>query len=210
MRKRLYKNDMHLISIAKNSGFGIIGQSFFLLTRFVIAVVITRSIGPDQYGLFVLAMSVLTLAEALGIIGLDVTVVKFVSQYMADKNRTAAIRMIKFAFTTALMVSITISVGIFMASGIAEAVVFHKPGLSNILRVMTIGIPFVVGMQILLSAFQGAKMLKYKIFRATTIVATVAADDHCIGDTPGRQVDGGCLGVERDGYSWFFAYGVSF
>jgi O-antigen/teichoic acid export membrane protein len=50
-----------------------------------------------------------------------------------------------------------------MLSGLFGDIIFNKPGLSNVLRIIVIGIPFIVGMQILLSAFQGAKKLKQKI-----------------------------------------------
>ena len=56
----MVKQQEHLTAIAKNTGLGMGGKIFFIISRLVIVILITRSIGAEQYGIFVLAMGLVT------------------------------------------------------------------------------------------------------------------------------------------------------
>ena len=49
----------NLLDIAKNTGFGIFGRLFFLAIRFASVVLITRNLGSELYGVFIISISIL-------------------------------------------------------------------------------------------------------------------------------------------------------
>ncbi len=161
--KNIFVFAAHLFTIAKNAGIGIGGRLFFIIVRFCITLLITRTIGPEQYGVFVLAMSIITFVELFALMGFEPAMVKFVAQYKAQKNISMIRGLIAFGLGVSLVASLIWVIGIFLSSELLADMVFHKINMAPVLRVMLLGIPFVSVMVILLSALQGAKLVKYKI-----------------------------------------------
>ena len=74
------------ISIVKNPGIGIAGQVIFVLLRFAVSVIITRTIGSESYGIFVLAITIISFVEVLSLLGMENAMVKFVAEFKALKD----------------------------------------------------------------------------------------------------------------------------
>jgi len=164
MTNKTDKPNNQLGSIAKNAGLGIVGQLFFFTIRFAIVVLITRTCGADQYGIFVLSMNIIVVAEALGRLGLDRAMVRYVSQYLALGDKPRVTGIIRFGFNTTFFVSLGISIIIFIFADQVAIHIFDKVDLAPILRVMVIAVPFACCRMILLAALQGAKLIKYDIY----------------------------------------------
>ena len=154
----------HLVTIAKNAGLGIGGRIFFLGARFCTTILITRTIGPEQYGIFALAVTIITVIDALTLMGLEPAMVKFVAQYKAQNDIFHVKGTICLGLGICLFSSLVlVLVGLLAAELIANGV-FHKSALTPVLRIMLLGVPFVSLTLIILSALQGAKLVKYRIF----------------------------------------------
>ena len=82
-RNRLKTNEYNseLRSIAKNAGFGAVGILFMNVMAFVNNAVITRVLGADSYGLFVLATNIFTFIAIIPQFGFGNTIVRYVSFY---------------------------------------------------------------------------------------------------------------------------------
>ncbi|MBU4288004.1 MAG: flippase [Proteobacteria bacterium] len=163
MESKGSQEGLQLITIAKNAGLGIFGRLFFLSARFCTALLIARTIGPEQYGIFILAMSIFTVAWAFSLMGLEPTTVKFVAQYKAQKKNALAKDFIAFGLEVSLISSLVLTLAIFLSAGFASNIIFHKTSLAPVLRIMVLALPVSSLMVILLSALQGVKLLKYKI-----------------------------------------------
>lgn len=74
------------ISIVKNSGIGIAGQVIFVLLRFAVSIIIARTIGSESYGIFVLAMTIISFVEVLPLLGMENAMVKFAAEFKALKD----------------------------------------------------------------------------------------------------------------------------
>lgn len=163
MKKIVSNQETNLINIAKNAGLGIGGRLFFLLVRFCIALLVARTLGPEQYGIYVLAMGIIAFPVAFSLLGLEPAMVRFVAQYKAQKESAKLRGTIAFGCEVVLISSLVLGLGLFMSAEWMSEVIFHKMSLIPLLRVMALAVPFSSVMVILLSALQGAKMVKYKI-----------------------------------------------
>lgn len=162
----------NLLIIAKNAGLGIGGHIFFLGTRFCTTILITRTIGPEQYGIFALAITIITVIDALTLMGIEPTMIKFVAQYKAQNDISHVKGTICLGLGICLFSSLILVVGGLLSAELIANGVFHKSALTPVLRVMLLGVPFVSLTLIILSALQGAKLVKYKIFVQQVLMPT--------------------------------------
>jgi O-antigen/teichoic acid export membrane protein len=110
---------------------GALGAVFFIFAA--------RFLGPSGYGLFAVAMAVLTLTADIGNLGTDTGIVNFVSRY-STSDQEKAHRFLKLALKIKLIVGISISlVGWFLSPFVAE-VLLHKPELTSLLQIAFIGV----------------------------------------------------------------------
>jgi O-antigen/teichoic acid export membrane protein len=110
---------------------GALGAIFFIFAA--------RFLGPSQYGLFSIAMAVLTLTADIGNLGTDTGVVNFVSKYIKTDSEKAY-RFLKLALSIKFIVGILILlIGWLIAPTIAITL-FHKPELSTLLQIAFVGV----------------------------------------------------------------------
>lgn len=157
------KNYRQLISIAKNSGLGITGKIYFSVSRFLLTVFITRTIGPEQYGIYMLGLTFLLLIRALVLLGMESAMVRFVALHLARKEDGQVKGVIDSGIKIAAASSLLISITIFILAYPIAVKLFDKSELVPILRILVMALPFMALTQIFLSALQGATLVKYGI-----------------------------------------------
>jgi O-antigen/teichoic acid export membrane protein len=123
-----------------------------------------RSLGPDLFGLFFLGVSVLKIAEIVSTLGLHRGVLRFVAlfQGMGDEARTKG--TILFSLRATFAVSLVLAILIFILSPFAAAAIFHRSGLTTVLRLFALTVPFTAVGTILVFATQGFKIMKYRVW----------------------------------------------
>ena len=132
--------------------------------RFITAMVIARSIGPERYGTYVLAMIVIAIVEVFGLLGLEPAMIKFVAQYKASGEFERVRSVLRFGLGASFASTLAISLCVFFFSDGIAGSMFHNKELGPVLRIMVLGAPFTSMMVIILAALQGARLVKYKIF----------------------------------------------
>lgn len=152
-----------LASVARNAGYGVVGQCIFLFLRFLTAIIITRAIGPKDYGIYMLAMSLVSVVQVIGLVGLEPAMIKFVSQFQANQELNKVKKLVTFGLKTTLCITALISAVLFIFSSQVAIRVFHKPDLDPVLSFMLIGTPLTTAMLVMLASMQGARLIKFKI-----------------------------------------------
>lgn len=150
-------------TMVKNAGVGFIGQGIFVIIRFAINIIITKAIGPESYGFFVLAMTVISFLEVQSLFGMESTIVKFVAEYIAKRDILRLKGTILWGIVLSTLVSIILGVALFGTADLIAVHLFHKEALIPVLRVIVISVPFTSITTILLAAIQGANRIKYKV-----------------------------------------------
>src|SRR5512139_2590136 len=78
--------DKNILSVAKGGGITFAGKMFLSLVRLVTAVLLTRLLGAEQYGLYTLAISVGTILSGLSVFGLDTALIRYIAIQVTRKD----------------------------------------------------------------------------------------------------------------------------
>lgn len=128
--------------IAKGGGIAFVGQLVGRFFTLLLQLLLTRVLGPPGYGRYALGYSVLVLANAFSMLGLQSGVVRFGAMYhgAGDKARLKGtlFSALGISFGSSWMVALALY---FLADTIAERI-FNEPQLANPLRVFAFALPF--------------------------------------------------------------------
>lgn len=103
------------------------------LIQFVAIVVISRALGPHDFGLFAQGLALLTLLATLGHLGLGEGSIKFLK--IAGDNESGAVRGVLLqAVGLSAVVGGILSAGLFFGAGMLSEKLFDDPGLAGVLR----------------------------------------------------------------------------
>jgi len=157
-----YQNELK--SITKNAGITAAGLFLFNLMSFVNNAIITRWLGAEQYGLYVLATRILEFLFVIAALGLNQSIIRFVSLYQGINNRPLIKGTVIYSLKFSLVASFVLVVVVFFLSDIISIHIFNRPELSFYLRFLLVTIPFAVVISILSNTFVGLKMIRQQSF----------------------------------------------
>jgi len=144
-----------LRKIARGTGIALVGTFVALLLGFATRLIIARYGSEADYGIYSLAIVIMTFATMLVCLGLPDGVARYIA-YFRGRGETAKIRgvtAVSLQLVTAA--SIIMGIALFFSAGYIASNIFHTPELSPILKVLAIGIPFFSVINILTSIFRG-------------------------------------------------------
>lgn len=161
---KAYHNELK--NVTKNAGITAAGLIVMNLMSFVNNAIITRTIGADQYGMFVLATRILEFLTVAAALGLSHSLIRFVSMYNG-KNDPESVKGVTFyTFKTLLAASLGFAVVVFLIAPTISVAFFDRPELSYYLQILMIALPFSVMMIAINNSFIGLKMVKYQVILA--------------------------------------------
>jgi len=151
-----------LVTAAKGTSVLLVGKLFTYFARLGIAVLVGRLLGADQYGLYTLSLTAATVAGSIGVLGLDVTLVRYVSMYRSrgDSARLwGTLQIAAFAGFAALVAGLAL----FSASDYLAVEVFHDQRLARLFRIASVMVPFMSLIELLAAATRGFKNMQYTV-----------------------------------------------
>ena len=161
MKTNEYNSELR--SIAKNAGFSALGILFMNVMAFLNNAVITRVLGADSYGLFVLATNIFTFIAIIPQFGFGNTIVRYVSYYRGKGEEAKVKGTIMFGFKLLLLLSLIVLVISFFISPLISENIFKRPGLTPLLKIILLSLPFAVIAGVFYSALNGLKLIKYQV-----------------------------------------------
>lgn len=190
MPNSLTEKDTLALTVAKNAGLGFGGNLISMALRVAISIAITRSIGPESYGIYVLALAIISFFETLAVLGMGNTVVKFVSQFKTANDSPRLRGTILYTAGVAIVLSTVLCIAlVYMAPSLIHHL-FEKPPLIPVLVVMALSLPFSTLTTIFLASLQGIKFVKHQIlvdqllnplFRLAFVILALSLDYHLQG-----------------------------
>jgi len=183
-------NSTAVLKIARNATYGLGGGVVTLLLRLIISVVIIRSIGSENFGVYVLALATVAVAEILALAGMENTLVKFVSQFRSINDTPRLKGTIIFGIVSVLLLSVISCIGLFCLSQVLAHQIFNKPNLMPVLKILSLALPFLALSKVLSACLQGIKLIKYKVllqqilspgFRLICVALALVSGYHLIG-----------------------------
>lgn len=150
--------------IVKNAGIDTIGTAFNIVFMFAASVVITRTIGVDLFGKYSLSNSIFQVLGVFSVFGLDTGVVKLTSKYNARQDAMSVKGSLASAIILSAGLGTILALVVIALSPVLASRVFTKvEGISLILRVHIIALPFYALMMVINGYTQGLKTLKYSV-----------------------------------------------
>ena len=151
-------------SIAKGAGLVFVGLLIGRLLGYLTRLVVARYLGPAEYGLLVLALSVFSLASVIGLAGLQSGLLRFVPEFKGKKEDKKIRPLVYYSLRISVLISAVAAFFIIIFSDQISAGFFHNPGLSTIMKIIGLSIPFGTASSILVGLMMGLKYPKYRVY----------------------------------------------
>ena len=153
-----------ILTAAKGGGITFFGNLVEYAFRFAFSIVLTRSIGAEQFGLYNLALTVAAFAAVFADLGLPHGVVRFVPIFIQERDEDGLWGLLQSTTTLIGAISLFFATGLFVLADPLAEQVFHEPSLAPFLRLTSIAVPFTALAPIVVAATRGFKQMQYKVY----------------------------------------------
>lgn len=115
------------------------------ILQFVLSMLIARRLGPDGSGGYFLALTGAMIAAAVGRVGLDTAIVRFIAANAAVREWGVVRGVYRTALSIAVPASLALSVVLWAIAPAIAGGLLHKPGVGPLMRWATLAVlPLVV------------------------------------------------------------------
>ena len=161
---KLSVKDQALKSVARGAGIFFIGIMLGRFLGYLIRMVIARLLGPEQYGLISLGISVVEISATLALFGLPTAINRYVPFYWT-RGQTDRVRgTIRSSLAISLPAALATGLVLFWLTNQLSLDVFKKPDLIPILKIFAVIVPFYSIMMISSAIFTGFKKMEYIVY----------------------------------------------
>jgi len=153
--------DKYMKVVAKGAGIIFLGMLIGHFINYFSQILMARYLGVSDYGLLMLAFTIVQALTILSLLGFDLGSARFISCHRDNKSKLSGIfrKSIKFILITSFISSIFL----FLFSN-QLALLFNSPGLSPILRIFSFLVIPLTLFNLLVSFMRGLKLSGSKIF----------------------------------------------
>ncbi len=149
--------------VAKGAGITFVGDFFGKGTNYISQVVIARLLGVEVFGLYALGLVIFNVAQTFATMGLAQGGLRYVSIYQAtgdkDKVKGTIIQSLCIPFMLGSIIGL---IGFFLADDIAR--IFNKPTLTNVIKIVSLGIPFMATLMVAAVIPRGFLKTQYFVY----------------------------------------------
>ncbi len=151
----MFELDDSLKKIARGTGIALIGMTSGLLFGFIVRLIIARYGLQANYGIYSMAIMVLSFASALASLGLIRGTTRFIA-YFRGKEDIAKLRTsISSSVGLSSIASVILGLIVFFTADAIALKIFHIPDLILPLRISAIALPFLTLIYILVAVHRG-------------------------------------------------------
>jgi O-antigen/teichoic acid export membrane protein len=153
-----------LHKVAKGSIIVYIGSLLSALLVFVGRLIIIRYWSQSDYGVFSLALVIITIISFIASLGMVEGTIRSIAYNRGKKNYKKIPELISSSVIISIISSILFGIFIFLSSEFIAKNIFSDSSLINPLRVFAIGVPFLTLIDILVSIFRGFNQVKPTVY----------------------------------------------
>ena len=153
-----------LKTIVKGTTAVFLGSVVSFVLWFVTKVLIVRNISAEEFGLFSLAVAVVSVLSEIAILGLHSASTRFVSMRLGEGRRDEADLVARNSLNLGLISGMAFFAILFLSSGFVARDIFFKPEFEAPLRAISFFVPVYVIAQIAASILRGHKIITPKIY----------------------------------------------
>ena len=137
------------------------GSLFAALMAYVSALVAVTLLGPNQYGLFSLAIMVPNVLISFLLVGLDVTATKFIAHNLGKEKKEHALLCAQTIFIVRLVMALLSMIVLFLLSGFLAALLGEDITLG--LNFLSVYVCFYLVAKYLMAVLQGYFLIKERV-----------------------------------------------
>lgn len=134
-------------------------------------IIVARILGPHDYGLYTLAITIPTLLMALSDAGMNYALVRLPAKSKSDGDSARAYRLIKLGFLLKLAISTVAFIVCYAGSTLIATAVFSRPELTPFIQLAALLIVFQAVYDATNNSFIGQDLMQYSA--ATQIMQAV-------------------------------------
>ena len=165
--------DQSLQKIAKGTSIIVIGTIIGMLFGFVSRIIVVRCITQSEYGIFSLALVLMSIFATISTLGLQQGSTRYIA-YFRGKNEEGKVRgVISSSIKIAIIASVISALILFLSSDIISTNIFHSSALSTPLKFFSIAIPFTVLMGIFTSLFRGFDRVEPNVYFQNILLSVI-------------------------------------
>ena len=154
--------DQNIISAAKGSSFVFFGSVYEYAGRFLFGLMLARFMGAEQYGIYGLASTLVTVIVAMAVLGLDVSLVHYIPLFRNRGDDESLWGIILIGLLIPFLAGTICGIAVLnFADPIAHFV--NEPGLVSVLPIVALTIPLTVILYTAASAMLGFKHIRYRV-----------------------------------------------
>ncbi|MCW1293909.1 MAG: oligosaccharide flippase family protein [Candidatus Parvarchaeota archaeon] len=157
------------IKVASNSSYSFIGSIINYFTSFFIGLFLARFLGPVNFGVYSLAITLWALFLTISSIGINGSLQYAASRYKARDDRPALKWVFRHYLLLITITSISMSVAMLVLAG-PIASFYHEPVLRGLLIILAVGLTFYsLVSSFYQSLFTGYQLQKYRFLVNATL-----------------------------------------
>ena len=166
--------DEHSTELKRGALYGLGSRVVSIVIVLLFNVLLTRTLGAEQSGLYYLGIAVLTVVAAISLLGLDNGSIRHASNLIADEKWGDLATLFRRVSVIVLVSALLWSLLIWLSVDWLSTTVFSKPGLRESLPVFATALPFVALMLLTSRYIQSVKRPAVSLFLQTACIpATV-------------------------------------
>lgn len=156
--------DQSLQKVAKGSILILFGTAISMLFGFVGRVIVVRYITQGEYGIYSLALVIVSIFGLIATLGLLEGSARQIAYYRGKGDAAKVRGIMSSSVQLSLIASIVLSIVCFFASSFISTEIFHNSELIAPLRIFSFTLPFVTVITILVSIFRGFDRVDAQIY----------------------------------------------
>jgi len=141
--------------IARGAGIALVGVTSGLLFNFIARLIVARYGLQANYGIFSLALAILTCATMLSGLGLYQGATRYIAYFRGKEDTAKVHAIISASIKLSTIASIVFGLVVFFTAETVALRIFHTPELALPLKIFAVGTPFFTLILVLGAVFRG-------------------------------------------------------
>lgn len=152
-----------IASTAGSAAIAGIGNLIFAALRYITNVAMTNMVSASIYGIYSTAYTSALMVGSIATLGLDCTILRFLSIYRAKNEHSLAAGLIRFVIGMTLISGLLSGLLFFLSSTAIAHLLYHRDVYIVPLKEVTLLVPLIALQLILANGLQALKVIRYKV-----------------------------------------------
>ena len=148
--------------LASGAGTSAAGKIVGRGTNFLLDVALARLLGPSDYGLYGLGLTVMRIITSISSVGLNTGVIRFGSRHWAATMRVLKGVLLQ-SLGSVMLLGVLIAATLYLIAPWMCERIFHKPELTSVIRWFALAVPIVPALQVASSATRISQRMKFSV-----------------------------------------------